>query len=171
MGKINRYLTTTKCSQAWTMCIIMMTSSNGSISCVTGLCAGNSPVTGEFPSQRPVTRNFDVFFDLRLNKQLKKQSWGWWFEMPSHSLWHYCNDSWDTVASPRRGGCLFPVDSLTCLPSFSPFSLSYAVSCFSWLWCHCCVSNWRCSKHRVTYLTLTLPPVGNYFCCWMTNAA
>ena len=29
------------------------------------LCAGNSPVTGEFPSQRPVTQSFDVFFDLR----------------------------------------------------------------------------------------------------------
>ena len=27
------------------------------------LCAGNSPVTGEFPTQRPVTRSFDVFFD------------------------------------------------------------------------------------------------------------
>ena len=26
------------------------------------LCAGNSPVTGEFPTQRPVTRSFDVFF-------------------------------------------------------------------------------------------------------------
>ena len=37
------------------------------------LCAGNSPVTGEFPSQRPVTRNFDVFFDLHLNKRLSKQ--------------------------------------------------------------------------------------------------
>ena len=33
---------------------------------VTGLCAGNSPATGEFSSQRPVTRSFDVFFDLRL---------------------------------------------------------------------------------------------------------
>ena len=30
------------------------------------ICAGNSPVTGEFPTQRPVTRSFDVFFDLRL---------------------------------------------------------------------------------------------------------
>ena len=38
------------------------------------LCAGNSPVTGEFPSQRPVTRSFDVFFDLRLNECLSKQS-------------------------------------------------------------------------------------------------
>ena len=26
------------------------------------LCAGNSPATGEFPSQRPVTRDFDGFF-------------------------------------------------------------------------------------------------------------
>ena len=47
------------------------------------LCAGNSPVTGEFPAQRPVTRSFDVFFDLRLNNRLSKQSWGWWFETPS----------------------------------------------------------------------------------------
>ena len=50
------------------------------------LCAGNSPVTGEFPPQRPVMRSFDVFFDLRLNKRLSKQSWDWWFETPSRSL-------------------------------------------------------------------------------------
>ena len=35
-------------------------------SALLAICAGNSPVNGEFPSQRPVTRNFDVFFDLRL---------------------------------------------------------------------------------------------------------
>ena len=35
------------------------------------ICAGNSPVPGEFPAQRPVTRSFDVFFDLRLNKRFK----------------------------------------------------------------------------------------------------
>ena len=56
------------------------------------LYAGNSPVTGEFPSQRPVMGSFDVFFDLCLNKRLNKQSWGWSFEMPSHSLWCHCND-------------------------------------------------------------------------------
>ena len=56
------------------------------------LCVGNSPVTGEFPSQRPVTRSFDIFFDLHLNKWLSKESWGWWFETPSHSLWRHCND-------------------------------------------------------------------------------
>ena len=41
------------------------------------LCAGNSPVTGEFPAQKPVTRSFDVLLDLRLNKWLRKQSSGW----------------------------------------------------------------------------------------------
>ena len=44
------------------------------------VCAGNSPVPGEFPAQRPVTRSVDVFFDLRPNKRLSKQTWGWWFE-------------------------------------------------------------------------------------------
>ena len=44
-----------------------MTSSNGNISALLVLCAGNSPVPGEFPTQRPVTRSLDVFFDLRLN--------------------------------------------------------------------------------------------------------
>ena len=60
-------------------------------SALLALCAGNSPVTGEFPSQRPVTRSFDVFFDLHLNKRLSKQSWGWWFETPSRPLWRHCN--------------------------------------------------------------------------------
>ena len=55
------------------------------------LCAGNSPVSGEFPSQRPVTRSFDVFFDLRLYKRLSKHSWGWWFETLSSSLWRHRN--------------------------------------------------------------------------------
>ena len=55
------------------------------------LCAGNSPVTGEFLAQKPVTRSFVVFFDLRLNKRLSKQSWGCWFETTSCSLWRHCN--------------------------------------------------------------------------------
>ena len=53
------------------------------------ICAANSPVTGEFPAQRPVTRSFDVFFDLRPNKRLSKQSLGWWFETPSLPLWRH----------------------------------------------------------------------------------
>ena len=41
--------------------ISMMTSPNGHIFRVTGHLWGNLPVTGGFPSQRPVTRSFDVF--------------------------------------------------------------------------------------------------------------
>ena len=40
----------------------------------------------------PVTRGFDVFFDLRLIKRLSKQSRGWWFEMLSRPLWRHCNE-------------------------------------------------------------------------------
>ena len=39
-------------------------------SALLAICAGNSPVYGEFPAQRPVTRSFDVFSDVRPNKQL-----------------------------------------------------------------------------------------------------
>ena len=46
---------------------------------------------GEFPAQRPVTRSFDVFFDLRPNKRLSKQWWGWWFETPPCPLWRHRN--------------------------------------------------------------------------------
>ena len=60
-------------------------------SALLAICAGNSPVTDEFLAQRPVTRSFDVFFDLRLNKRLSKQSWGWWFETLSSPLWRHCN--------------------------------------------------------------------------------
>ena len=60
-------------------------------SALLALCVGNSPATGEIPSQRPVTGSFDVFFDLRVNKRLSKQSWGWWFETPPCSLWRHCN--------------------------------------------------------------------------------
>ena len=54
---------------------IMMTSSNGNIFRVVllAICAGISPVPGEFPAQRSVTRSFDVIFDLRPNKRLSKQ--------------------------------------------------------------------------------------------------
>ena len=55
------------------------------------LCAGNSPVTGEFSAQRPVTRSFDVSSDLRVNKRLYKQSCGWWFETPTSLLWRHRN--------------------------------------------------------------------------------
>ena len=60
-------------------------------SALLAICAGKSPVPTEFPTQRPVTRSFDVFFVLRLNKRSSKQSWGWWFETLSRSSWRQCD--------------------------------------------------------------------------------
>ena len=68
-------------------------------SALLALCTGNSPVTGDFPSQRPVVRSSNVFYDMRLIQRLSKQSWGWWFETQSHPLWRHCNES-------TRGGSL-----------------------------------------------------------------
>ena len=62
----------------------------GNIFRVTGYLCG---VTGEFPAQRPVTRSFNVFFYLRLNKRLSKQWGGWWFETPSRLLWRNRNEA------------------------------------------------------------------------------
>ena len=70
----------------------MMTSSNGNIFRVTGPLCGEFTGPSEFPTQRPVTRSFNIFFDLRLNKRLSEQPWGWWFETPSWSLWRQCNN-------------------------------------------------------------------------------
>ena len=71
-------------------------------SALLAICAGNSLVPGEFPAQRPVTRSFDVFFDFRLNKRLRKQSWGWWFETPSRPLWRHRNGIWLFAQVPRH---------------------------------------------------------------------
>ena len=60
-------------------------------SALLALCVGNSPASGEFPAQRPVTRSFDVFFDLCLIKRLSKHSRSWWFETLSRPLWRHCN--------------------------------------------------------------------------------
>ena len=64
----------------------MMTLSNGNIFRVTDL------LCGEFPTQSPVTRRFNVFFDLRLNKRLSKQSKDCWFQTPSYPLWRHSNE-------------------------------------------------------------------------------
>ena len=60
-------------------------------SALLAICAGNSPVPGEFPAQRPVTWSCDVFVDLRLNKRLSKKPWSWRFETLMRPLWRHCN--------------------------------------------------------------------------------
>ena len=80
----------------------MMTSSYQTFSALLALCAGNSAGTVEFPSKVSVTQSFDIFFHLRLNKRLSKQSQGWWFETPSYPLWRHCNDEVGVVSYPVR---------------------------------------------------------------------
>ena len=63
----------------------MMTSSNGNVFRVTG------PLCGEFTGPRRISHT-KASDDLRLNKRLSKQPWGWWFEMPSCSLWRHRNN-------------------------------------------------------------------------------
>ena len=83
----------------------MTTSSNGNIFHVTGPLCGDFTGHRWIPAQRPVTRSFDVFFDLRLNKRLSKQSRRRWFETPSHSLWRICSE-----LIPRWGVlCVFKI--------------------------------------------------------------
>ena len=87
-------------------------------SALLAICAGNSPVPGEFPTQRPVTRSFDVYFDQRPDKRLSKRLWSWWFETLSHSLWRHRNglggfhgNTWsaksrfDVFQTESQGGC------------------------------------------------------------------
>ena len=71
------------------------------------LSEGNPPVTGGFPSQRPVMRSFDVFIDVRLNKRLSKQLRCWGFQTPSRSLWRQCNKKMFFVLK-RGPGSVFP---------------------------------------------------------------
>ena len=78
-------------------------------SALMALCAGKSLVSGEFPSQRPVTRRIDVFFDLRLNELLSKHHWRRWFwrhrahydvtvmqKQASHPTGHHCT-AWSSA--------------------------------------------------------------------------
>ena len=63
-------------------------------SALLAICAGNSP------GHQSVTRRSDVFFDLRPNKWLSKQSWGWWFQTLSCSLWRHRNGQYVSVWLP-----------------------------------------------------------------------
>ena len=86
-------------------------------SALLAICAGNSPITGELPTQRPVRQGFDIFFDLRLNKRLSKQSWGWWFETLLRPLWRQSN-----VDSCYNSPAFFAMEWNTLRSSFSKLS-------------------------------------------------
>ena len=84
------------------------------------LCVGNSPVTGEFPSQKPLTRSFDIFFDLRLkNRWANKRGAG---DLRRHRA-HY-----DVIEMFRL------MDGNTLRPGRNKRHFAYDVSnAFSWM--------------------------------------
>ena len=90
-GKRNRHIHISSCAGERAFVLLWWRHQMETFSALLAICAGNSPITGEFPAQRLVTRSIDVFFDLRQNKRLSKQSWGWWFETPSRPLWRHCS--------------------------------------------------------------------------------
>ena len=60
-------------------------------SALIALCEGKPLVTDGLSSDRPATRNIDIFFDQRLNKRLSKRSRRRWFQTPSCPLLRHCN--------------------------------------------------------------------------------
>ena len=132
------------------------------------LCAGNSPVTSEFPSQRPVAQSSDVFFDLSVNKQLSKQSWDWWFETPSRSLWRHCN---------VHAGCRFDTETtlryrchqnqvITVKPGdqtkLATFIFSCNMFCLSPEWFRFCQGTWQVIQTNDRHVVHTYIPASRW---------
>ena len=120
------------------------------------ICVGNSPVAGEFPAQRPVTRSFDVFFDLRLNKRLSKQSWVWWFETSSRPLWRHCNGTSEIHPTKRAFHVYIKnrIKKIIFVPIafFKEWMPQYILSLHKWFVCACETEN---AKH-FPYFTIIL---------------
>ena len=96
------------------------------------ICAENSPVPGEFPAQKPMTRNFDGFFDLRPNKLFSKQSWGGWFETPWRPLSGHRNvrANIENSSLEDQGGCqIIDLNRGNCITSSTILFFYYSRDC------------------------------------------
>ena len=71
-------------------------------SALLAICTGNSPVTGEFPPQRPVTPSFDVFFDLRLNKRLSNSVVSVWFPKCQSGILEWIEQNYKGAPNPKN---------------------------------------------------------------------
>ena len=69
-------------------------------SALLALCAGEFTGHRWIPRTKASDAELWCFFDLRLSERLGNQSWGWWFETPSRSLWRHC-----IVNQERQGIC------------------------------------------------------------------
>ena len=122
------------------------------------------PLCGEFTGHRwiPLTKASDVelccFLWSALNKLLSKQSWGWWFETPSRSLWRYCNV--DVLWLVGAGDMLSAAD--LCMCGFETPTNS--------AWLH---SSLKLPKYRIEFTTgcarsepMPRTIVMNFISCW-----
>ena len=137
------------------------------LSALLALCAGNSPANGEFPSQRPITRSFDVFFDLRLNKRLSKHSIRRWFETPSRSLWRHSNALGHLAVAVLFGRhTCYPVTLLPCLcNSFEycvPVDTVYQHPIFKWL-----AATWQDDWYGTGLVVLAIAARGHGLCVYV----
>ena len=161
----------------------IMTSSNGNIFRVTGHLCGKFTGHRWIPlTIRSVTRRFYVFFDLRLNKWLSKQSWGWWFETPSRPLWRHCNafgrrgrkiktrTKWINFLNERLTRFAICFEHTYCLPHLNIFIIQLWVQSY-WniekvlinkmpIW-YCCVSLYALLYSRCRHRSPNIPH--NYF--------
>ena len=144
----------------------MMTSSNGNIFRVTDpLCGEFTPVNSPHKGQWRGAL-IDVFFDLGLNKRLSKQSWGWWFEMPTRPLWRHCNDvveitpsevGMDSYSSRNWGGLLqtfwlYWQDNLTLISQLQPHL--FKMQWLSFTNKHRELSSWKCRSLCLGFILL-----------------
>ena len=119
-------------------------------SALLAICARNSLVPGEFPAQRPVTRSFDVFFDLSLNQWLSKQSRGWWFETLPCPLWRHCNANGNSTE--QQWTVYHKQDRDFYLPKFEEIvRLKF-------------LKSWTISNFRTIFLYIDM----NFLCLWYT---
>ena len=148
-----------------------MTSSNGNIFRVTGHLCGEFTGPGEFPTQRPVTRSFDVFSDQRLNKRLSKQPRGWWFETQSWSLWRHCN----ALKCHVRTVTKLMDCSQSNIPIFLCQIYCYWIENIKWLPCPKILLHFLCNTHQndCHFRNLTFKTYNGYLCfitlSWLNN--
>ena len=76
------------------------------------LCEGNPPITGGFPSQRPLTRSFEVCFYLRLKKRLITQSRRRWLETPPRK--YLTKGQWIPLTKGQQRGKYFHLMTSSC---------------------------------------------------------
>ena len=137
---------------------LMMTSSIENISCVTGPLWKEFTVDRWIPSQRPVRLCFDVFFDLRLNPRLNKQSRRWWFETSSRSSWRHCNVEHLVPCRKNPSLVTTKLDNLRTICIFLGYIFMYfpvSVTILTWRWIN--------SKHFTQSKRIVLPRVSFSF--------